>query len=164
MNLSILPLTPSVRSFDNPTRADGLLWLLVGPGSASVDFSRATRLRDVSFLCGRLGAEWVSMALRTVTPSHRNLQQISLSVPHVPYDTTLDLANPADVRRAIGEVIYEQWLELDRVLVQLSESHSIRPKVLYYASAGKDEGLRSWVGSLLPETTRGSADLVNQRW
>lgn len=131
--------------------------------SASADLSKATKLRGVFFLCGRLGTEWISMTLRTITPDHRDLQRISISLPS---DLTSNHANPAELRHAIGEVIYKRWLELDRLLIQLWESHSIRPKLLYYAPSGKDEeGPRSCVESLLPEIMgRGLADLVNRRW
>jgi hypothetical protein len=62
----------------------------------------------------------------------------------------------------IGESNYRQWLELDHLLVQLWESHSIRPKVSYYAPPGKGgEVANGRVYSLLPEvTSRGIADFV----
>jgi hypothetical protein len=118
----------------------------------------------VEFLCGGLGAEWISMTLRTITPNHRNLLQISLSVPDVSYGPTLNRIDPPNVRDAIGEVAHRQWLELDHRLVQLWESHSIRPKVMHYAPLGKDrKGPNSCVESFLPELTRrGIADLVKQ--
>jgi len=104
------------------------------------------------------------MTLRTVTPSHRNLQEISLYVPDVPYGPTLNYADSANVKRAVGEAIYEQWMELDRLLAQLWESHSIHLTVLYYGKWGKNgEGPGSCVHSLFPETTgRGIADLVRR--
>lgn len=114
------------------------------------------------FLCGRLGAEWISTTLQTVTPNHLTLQQISLRVPQLPYGPALDRVDRANVRRVIGEGTHEQWLDLDRRFVQLWESHSIRPKLLYHAPPGKDiEGPTSCVEGLLPEITRrGIADLV----
>ena len=164
MNLSLLFVIPLVCPFDTCSDADSLPMSPAKPESASADLSRATRLKDVVFMCGRQGAEWVSTTLRTITPNHRNLQQISLYVPEVLYNTTLNRANPANVRGVIGEVTHEQWLGLDRRFVQLWESHSIRPKLLYYLPPGEDlDGPTSRVESLLPEIMRrGIADLV--RW
>lgn len=103
------------------------------------------------------------MTLRTITPNHRNLQ-IALYVPDVHYDPAPNRTNFANVSLAIGEAIHEQWLELDRLLVQLWELHSIRTKAFYYP--GKDgEDQSSSVYSLLPEMTRGGiADLVRRSW
>lgn len=160
----MLLLTPSVRPFDTCFHTDSLPLFLAEPGTVSVNLSKATRLKDVAFLCGRLGAERVSLTLRAMISNQRNLQQISLQVPDVPYDPTLNRADPANARRPIGEVIHEQWLELDHRFVQLWELYSIRPKLLYYTPQGKDrEGAISSVQCLLPEITRrGIADLV--RW
>ena len=36
----------------------------------------------------------------------------------------------SNIIHAIGETTYRAWLELDRLLAQLSESHSIRPEIL----------------------------------
>ena len=89
------------------------------------------------------------MALRTVTPDHRHLQQISLcGRRHLPPHRALH-EEPAHGR--IGESDYRQWLELDHLLVQLWELHSIRLKVRYYASPGKEaEVTRSRPSSSLP--------------
>ena len=61
-----------------------------------------------------------------------------------------------------GETAYQGWLELDRLLVQLCESHSIRLKVLYIPRInidGRKKGSR--MKTLLPEVgTRGLADLA----
>ena len=53
-----------------------------------------------------------------------------------------------------------QWLELDRLLAQLWESHSIRPKVVYHPLFGDDgEVTGGRVYSLFPEViSRGIVD------
>ena len=67
-----------------------------------------------------------------------------------------------DVREAVGGIAYPEWLELDCLLAQLHESHSIRLKVLYnvpFDTDGSRERRRMEV--LLPEVmTRGIVDLV----
>jgi hypothetical protein len=61
------------------------------------------------------------------------------------------------IKQIIGETDSGQWLDIDRLLVQLWESRSIRPKVM--CTAKKDMGDR--IGSLLPEVTeRGIIDLA----
>ena len=69
-------------------------------------------------------------------------------------------ANPAVFRKAIGEATYQEWLELDRLLTQLWESHSSRLKILYIAPSWVDgQHARSCIESLFPEvTTRGIVD------
>ena len=73
--------------------------------------------------------------------------------------------NPADVVKDIGETSYQGWLELDSVLAQLWESHSVRPvvtyKVLPESPDGGTAGRR--VRSLLSGVTAtGMVDLVEQ--
>ena len=81
------------------------LFLFTGdPGPAPVDLSKATRLKDAEFWSVGLSARWITVALRTVTISHRDLQQISMYIPsHTPLDGT-----GANIRQAIGETAYER--------------------------------------------------------
>ena len=73
--------------------------------------------------------------------------------------STFDHTNPADITRAIGEAAYMQWLEFDRFLARLWESHSIHLKILCYKR--QDGTDCRCVNGLLPEVTRrGVADLV----
>ena len=63
----------------------------------------------------------------------------------------------ADVREAVGEVGYREWLELDRLLVQLWESRPIHLMAVF--TKGQDTG--SCIGCMLSEITkRGMIDLV----
>lgn len=49
----------------------------------SIDFSKATKLRDVAFRPGSSNVEWVTATLQTISPAHQNLRQISIYVPKV---------------------------------------------------------------------------------
>lgn len=74
------------------------------------------------------------------------------------------LSDREDIRHAVGETACQAWLELDRLLVQLCESHPIRLEVrhnLHVDADGSKE--RSRMKILLPEVmTRGMVDLVGQ--
>jgi len=88
------------------------------------------------------------MALRTITPNHRDLRQISISAYHLAI--LLAICDGREVEeRAVG-----QWLELDRLLVQLWESYSIPLTILLWTPY-KGETARELLGLLLPETTGG---------
>lgn len=70
----------------------------------------------------------------------------------------------ADVRDAIGEVEYGQWLELDHVIVQLWELHSVHLIVVYRATSGKGVDRRDiLLKALFPEVMRREmVDLVER--
>jgi len=97
------------------------------------------------------------MELRTITPKHQDLQQISI---YLPYYAILTEAKP-NARQIVGEVIYRQWLDLDHLLVQFWESRSIRPRVVCWISTREELALRNFIECLLPEITRrGIVDLL----
>lgn len=124
-----------------------------------IDLSKATKLRDATFEFRR--PQWVSDTLRTITPSNGNLQQISLGAPYVIFTLSFRSVDPATLPRVLGETTYREWLELDRLLVLLWETHSIRLKILYLGSFRVDRpSARKCMDSLFPEvTTRGIANL-----
>ncbi|KAF9644818.1 hypothetical protein BDM02DRAFT_3272164 [Thelephora ganbajun] len=116
----------------------------------SIDLSKATKLRDATFRPGSLSVAWITVALQTVSPKHRNLRQI---VIYLRYDMTLVTADP-NAMQAIGG----QWLDLDHLLVQFWESRSIRTKLICETPG---QGMVERIGRLLPEVTkRGTIDLV----
>ena len=127
-----------------------------------VDLSKATHLKDIAFVC-KSNPKWITASLRTITHNHRNFQRVSIVDPELLYHSSpLWPANPAGIIHVVGETAYREWLELDRLLTKLSESHSIRPEVLYNLLPSMD---RKWandlVESLLPELTmRGLARLT----
>ena len=62
------------------------------------------------------------------------------------------------MKDAIGETAYLKWMETDHVLAQLHESHSIRPKVVFWEN---EQWMRGCMECLLPEVTkRGIVDLT----
>ena len=128
---------------------------IVLPHSAQANLDKATKLKHVALVC-LLQPGWVIRTLRTVTQNHRELEWITLSVL-----SSWGLSNRNDVRGAVEETTYLAWLELDRLLAQLHESHSIRLKVLYDVDESRE---RRRMKVLLPEVmTRGIADLVEDR-
>jgi hypothetical protein len=103
--------------------------LLLYPGIQRitfVDLSKATKLKDVGFRPGPQRIEWVTAAPQTTTPKHQDLRQITI---HIPYGLTLTGIS-ANIGQPIAKVRYEQWLDLDRLLVNLWESRSIRSKLV----------------------------------
>ena len=154
----MLLVTHVVRPSSICAHTDDLLLFLAESLSTSVDLSKATRLKDLTFRIDSSHTKWVTRALRTITANHRDLQQISISPAY--YSTIVMFgANP---RQDIGEQMLGQWLELDRLLRQIWESYSIPPKILCYALSCKEEATRMFVGRLLPETTGGGTiNLVN---
>ena len=96
------------------------------------------------------------MTLRTMTPVHRDLRQISIYVPR-------GLVQPEpDFSQTMMEEIRGQWLGLDRLLIQLWESRSIRLKVTHAISKGEmqNEWIRYFVEGFLPEIAeRGIVDV-----
>ena len=123
-----------------------------------INLSEATRLKDIEFRSGELNTEWVTTTLRTITPKHRDLKQIFI---HISYKFTLE-GSGASIKHTTGETTYREWLDLDRLLVQLWESRSIRPKVKYRCkSQSERKEAIDGVSCLLPEITkRGMVDLV----
>lgn len=94
---------------------------------------------------------WVTRALETISIDHRGLREVSVR-------TLLQLPPIRDIsdfnlRETIGQEIYQRWVDLDRILVQLSESHAVRIKVAPYPSAGSRD-LRMCMTELLTGTTK----------
>jgi len=135
---------------------NSLLLPAVGSGSASIDLSRATRLKNAAFRYDSQDVNWITGALQTITPQHRDLQQISICLPCRLTSFTVG----TDVRQTVGEAITRQWLDLDRFLVQLWESRSIRPRVGCLRLAEERQNVEYSIGCLLPEAMeRGIVDL-----
>ena len=133
--------------------------------SELIDLSQATQLKDVEFVC-EVDPQWVSPALQTVTPNHRNLQRVLITVSDVLYCLRLcHSTSPAHVTSAIGESIYRGWLELDRVLARLRESHSVCLEITYEVPSWMDgTRARGFMGSLFPElTVRGFVRPIERR-
>jgi len=133
-----------VRALGINFRTDDSLPLLAGPRATSFNLLKATRLRDVVFRPGVLSVEWITLALQVVTCKHQDLRRISVDVPY----------HLACIRQAIGEEIFEQWSDLDRILVRLWESLSIRPNVRWTKGRWEGDRVGDCIGRLLPEMAR----------
>jgi hypothetical protein len=129
---------------------------------APVDLSKAIKLREVVFRFDGLSPVWVTRTLRTITPEHRDLQQISI---HNTFRYSRRSV-PVDAKQLAGEEGYEEWMDLDRALIQLWESRTVRTRLF---NAGREGGkMRELRRGLLPEVTkRGIIELVDSaepRW
>ena len=102
-------------------------------------------------------------ALRTITKKNQDFRNISIRLPYHP---AVD-KHGVGIREIIGDRLSRHWSELDRVLIQLSEARSIRPKVVFTTLKTEEEDsympttMRECVESLLPEAMMvGVVDLV----
>ena len=132
--------------------------------SGSFDLSKATKLESIEVTYHR-NPQWVATVLRAITRDHKNLRQILIDTPHILHDQRYE--HPVLV--VLTQARNTRLLGLDRLLVQLSESHSIRPRIRYLVPSVMDrESAIGQMGSLLPEaTTRGLVDLTGYepgRW
>jgi len=130
--------------------------------TTSLDFSNALHLNRVVFRAGILSIVWMTLALETITPAHRDFHHITTHVSeHLP-----SIANPTNLRETLGESFYGKWMDLDRLLVQFWESRGIRPKVGCNVSKKGNVAMFEYIGCLLPEilpeiTKRGIVELVD---
>lgn len=83
------------------------------PGVLTLDLSNAARPKDLMFLDGAAGIQWVIVTLQTARLE--NLRQITI-YSHELY------ADPTEER-------VREWHNLDRLLLELWSSHSILPRI-----------------------------------
>ena len=112
------------------------------------------------FQCRHLSNKWVATTLETITPQHRDLQQITIC------PDTWDRSVRED-----GDAVEQtedtnpgtQWLDVDRLLVKFWDSRLIRPKVVYLPKvANENKETRDRVLNLFPESKkRGIIDQVD---
>ena len=116
-----------------------------------------------------LRIRWITGALKKITSERRVLQQISFHV-------FFNLDEPEDVRLAVGEEIYQEWMDLDSMLVRICQSHTCHVKaVLSFRRKwrklmqqspeivdgyidnmkGSTEKTHKYINGLLPEMTKG---------
>jgi hypothetical protein len=100
----------------------------------------------------------MTVALRTIASEHKDLQQISF-YNSFGYD---GVDEPFDIGQIVGGAVYGEWMDLDRLLVQLVESHAVRTKI--YSTKKEGEVVCTFMKYLLPEMTkRGAIELVVAR-
>ena len=133
-----------MRPFGVCVPTDNLLSFPVG--SAVLDLSKATKLKDATFWPTFLSVGWITAAIQTTTPKHQELRKISICDP---YSLTL-----FDVGTMKESAVHREWLNLDRLLVQLSESRSTPPRVICTTWLGHMESMIGFADCLLPELTR----------
>lgn len=125
--------------------------------SEYIDLDKATNLQEVMFTC-TLAPRWISATLRTVKHNHKKLQRVTVRLKPSP---ALD---SIDVKRAIGVSGCQEWLELDRILANLWESHSIILSIQYTVDAEEGDGrAKNQLRRLLPESTRRTAGLIERK-
>ena len=139
-----------VRSSGTRARADNSPLFLGQPMRASIDLLMATKLKDVVFRPKSWSIKWITMALQSITPKHRDVRQITIRVPY----TLTNAGTDANIRQVVGETGYGQWLDFDCLLVQFWEARSICPKVVCATGTGEEQSTRDFFGCLLPEITK----------
>jgi len=139
---------PSVRPFCVCARTDSLLVFPVR--SATIDLSKATKLRDLTFRPESLNIKWIVTTFQTTTSKHQELRKVSISVPD-------DLVFIDDVDAVKRSATFGGWRDLDHLLVQFWESHPTRPKVVCTTWEGWQGGMRGFNECFFPELTRRGA-------
>ena len=158
-NVSILHANQVVRPFCIYVYTHSLLMFLGEPSPSSIDLSKTTKLEDAVFRPASLeNVRWVTSTLETITPAHRNLQQITIYIPYDPQ------AHFNFFTSTVGEEKCGQWSNLDRLLVRFWESRSIRPGVAYDTSMVQWGWARAYTEDLLPQiAARGIIDYVEPK-
>ena len=116
-----------------------------------LDLSKALKLKDAEFWSNGPSVQWIATTLETAKA--KNLRRITIC-------PILDFGGP------IGEAIRQEWQDLDRLLVDLWTSRSVRPRVapVRYMMWERENSPEEFVASLLPElTSRGAVDAVLDR-
>ena len=130
------------------------------PRVEPANLSKTTKLKAVALIWW-LRPGWILETLRTVTRDHKDLEWVTLQAV-----SGRGLNERCEgVKDAIGEAAYREWLELDQVLAELCESHSVQLRVAYNLHVDMDGSKeRDGMEVLLPEVmARGLADLVGRR-
>jgi len=107
-----------------------------------LDLSKFTKLKDVVFGCTGSDIQRVTITLQTAESI--NLERITIHSP----------------RKPIAESAYQEWQDLDRLLLRFWTSRSTRPRIRY--RQGREVcDLKDLVPKLLPElASRGVVELI----
>ena len=129
--LEVLNITRLTRGASDPCSVVPRLIFVITDGSAlapsTIDLSRAPKLQAITFSPETFTAEWIVAALETIAPKHRDLRRITIFLN----DSAIASASPnRRVLESIGERVHKQWLDLDRLLLRLWESQSIRTEAV----------------------------------
>jgi hypothetical protein len=108
----------------------------------SLDLSSAVNLKSVMFQCGMpcLDVNWIKIAVESIKSSHIRVMTLDMS----------DFTTRENVVPQVPDVVYIQWLALDKVLVEYLTARSLKLNVT--SPPVKDTAtFRSWVERLLPD-------------
>ena len=85
-------------------------------------------------------------------------------MPEKLYNFDFRSVDSFNIMHTTRETTYQAWLELDRLLAQLSELHSIRPEIVYDVPSWVNrKEARSSMEVLLPELTkRGIVEMMER--
>jgi len=119
-------------------------------GSATIDLSKATKLRDLAFRPESLNVKWIVTAFQTTTPKHQELRKVSIGVPY-------SLVSINDVDAVKRSTTFGEWRDLDHLLVRFWESHPTRPRVVCTTWQGWEGDMRGFTECFFPELTRRGA-------
>lgn len=112
----------------------------------------------MTFYYSGYSVAWVAATLKTITSEHQDLRNISIGS----HALSNNFDHQDDARTVVENELYEHWMDLDRTLIQLWESHAIRVRITYFSPRGERKRAREFVGGLLPEATeKGVVKLVN---
>lgn len=140
--LEVLDVTENLEGVFPPTPCPiHTLHLCIDPPTTLLDLSTATRLKDLVFQCCQPNAKWIINALQTI--KSKDLRQITLRPDARAFWNTM------------GETVYREWGDLDRLLVEFRTSRPVRPKLVYEMVLCEEEDMRGYALSLLPELTGG---------
>ena len=104
----------------------------------SLDLFEVTKLKYVIFSCNGSDVQWITTTVKIA--ESKNPQQVAIHLY-------------ADIPVQIREAVRRAWEDLDRLLVELWTSSSVRPKIVYQTGKGKDD-IGDPLPRLLPELTR----------
>jgi hypothetical protein len=109
-----------------------------------LDLSGATKLKCIKFEWRNWNIQWIIRTLQTA--QFETLRNITVSF----HEKALQIITVClhDMSLVRMEQMFRLWHELDHLLVQLSISHSILPRILYRADSEKV------VPVLFPELTK----------
>ena len=98
------------------------------------------------------------MTLRTITPEHKNLQQISIYIPRIRhYWGGRTVAGDSD-----AENYPLRWSDLGRLLVELWKSHSVHSTVVFPRTEHGSATAADWARLFMPRLVeRGIFDPVD---
>lgn len=99
------------------------------------------------------------MMLETITSNHRDLRQITI---HIPYNSDYN-SDPNLIKEVEAAKPGTRWSDLDRLLVQLLEFHSIVSKIVCLRTEDGTMRVGDRTNHLLPRAVeRGAVEIVER--